>query len=48
MKRADKEAAFARLMKLRGTLDRDIDVDKEKCEALDEKYKRGRPSEVEE
>ena len=38
--RAKKEAALARLMKFRGTIDREIDVKKEKCEALDEKYKR--------
>ena len=38
--RSEKEAAFARLMKLRSTFDREIDVEKEKCEALDEKHKR--------
>ena len=38
--RREKEAAFARLMKFRGTIDREIDVDREKCEALDEKHKR--------
>jgi hypothetical protein len=37
---AEKEAAFARLMTFKGTIDREIDIDKEHGEALDEKYKR--------
>jgi len=39
-RQAVKDAAFARILKNRKTIDRDIDVKKELCEALDEKYKR--------
>jgi len=38
--RARREAAFARLLKNRGTPDREIDVKKELAEALDERYSR--------
>ena len=37
--KARRAAGFEILMKYRGTLNRKIDVKKEKCEALDEKYK---------
>jgi hypothetical protein len=35
-----RAAAFAELLKFKGTIDRDIDIAKELGEALDEKYNR--------